>query len=220
MDYNEEDYLQISGLQHYSFCKRQWALIVIENYWKENLLTATGHLFHERAHDGAQTQWKSDRLITRGMRVHSPTMGLSGSCDVVEFIPSEQGISLADYEGTYIPYPIEYKKGAPRADHANELQLCAQAMCLEEMLCCDINVGALFFGETRRREEIVFSKELRKEVVDTAKEMHQLLERKHTPKVKPTKMCNSCSLKEYCLPKLQKKKSVMAYLQKHMEDEP
>ena len=121
-------------------------------------------------------------------------------------------------EGKYIPFPIEYKRGEPRIDHANELQLCAQTMCLEEMLCCDIQEGALYFGQTRHRERVSFTEELRCEVKNALAEMHQFYQRKHTPKVKPNKGCRSCSLNEYCLPKMMKKKSVASYLKEHLED--
>ena len=113
---------------------------------------------------------------------------------------------------------MEYKRGSPREDRANELQLCGQALCLEEMLCCDIPKGALYFGETRRRVEVAFTPELRREVTETLAEMHRLYRRGYTPKVKPTKACNACSLKELCLPKLMRGSSVKSYLERHMED--
>ena len=136
MAFEEENFLQLSGIQHFRFCRRQWALIHIEQLWKENLRTMEGHLLHDRAHDASQRETRGDRIITRDMRVFSATLGVSGSCDVVEFRRSPNGIPLPDYKGLYLPFPIEYKRGAPREDTANHLQLCAQAMCLEEMLCC------------------------------------------------------------------------------------
>ena len=113
---------------------------------------------------------------------------------------------------------MEYKHGSPRTDHANELQLCAQAMCLEEMLCCDIPEGALYFGETHRREIVLFTNDPRQEVKDDLKEMRRLYEKRYTPKVKPTKSCNACSLKELCVPKLMRKKSTKSYVKEHLED--
>ncbi|MBS4785847.1 MAG: CRISPR-associated protein Cas4 [Clostridiales bacterium] len=220
MAYNEDDFLQISGLQHFSFCRRQWALIHLEQLWAENLRTVEGDLLHQRAHDPSQREHRGDRIITRDMRVFSSTLGVSGACDVVEFLRSEEGISLPGQEGTYQPYPVEYKRGSPREDNANHLQLCAQAMCLEEMLCCDIPEGALYYGEIRRREKVAFTEALRREVTEQLAEMHQLYQRRHTPKVKPSKSCNACSLKELCLPELMRKKSVTAYLRNHLEEEP
>ena len=218
MDYKEEDFLQLSGLQHFRFCRRQWALIHIENLWSENLRTVEGELLHQRAHNAAQRESRGNLLITRDMRVFSATLGISGACDVVEFHKSGSGIPLPGKDGTYQPYPVEYKRGSPRSDDANHLQLCAQARCLEEMLCCDIPEGALYYGETRHREKVDFTEELRQQVKAALQEMHQLYQRQYTPKVRPSKSCNACSLKELCLPKLMQKKSVAGYLQQHLED--
>ncbi len=211
-------YLQLSGLQHFRFCRRQWALIHIEKLWAENLRTVDGEILHEHAHDPGLREKRPGLIIVRGMVVSSRTLGVSGACDVVEFRRSAAGVPLRSEEGLFQPYPVEYKRGAPRADHANELQLCGQALCLEEMLCCDIPKGALYFGETRRRVEVAFTPELRREVTETLTEMHRLYRRGYTPKVKPTKACNACSLKELCLPKLMRSGSVKSYLERHMED--
>ena len=218
MVYNEEDFLQISGLQHFCFCKRQWALIHIENQWKENLRTVEGEIMHERVHDSSIKESRGDKIITRDLRVFSPALGISGNCDVVEFHKSQNGARLTGHDGLYMPYPIEYKHGSPRKDHANELQLCAQAICLEEMLCCNIEEGALFFFETHRREKVAFTQDLREEVISSTEEMRQMYKRHFTPKVKMTKACNACSLKEICLPKLMKTKTVKDYYKEHSED--
>ncbi len=220
MEYNEADYLQLSGIQHFRFCRRQWALIHIENQWAENSRTVGGEIMHERAHDSELLERRGDLLITRNMPVASPTLGVSGACDVVEFRRSDHGCTIAGESGSFQPYPVEYKHGAPRVDTANELQLCGQAMCLEEMLCCDIPCGALYFGETRRRVEVNFTPELRQEVQDCLREMHALYQRGYTPRVKPTKACNACSLKELCLPKLMRTGSVKTYLRKSLEECP
>ena len=218
MAFNEEEYLQLSGLQHFSFCRRQWALIHIEQQWAENLRTADGRILHERAHDSGLHEKRGALLITRDMHIHSPTLGISGSCDVVEFHQSESGVPLPDHSGLWQPYPVEYKRGSSKISDADRLQLCAQAMCLEEMLCCSIPEGALFYGETRRREIVLLGDELRSQVHSLLTEMHTLYRRSHTPKVKPHKGCSACSLRDLCLPKLAKKKSVAQYLKAHMED--
>lgn len=219
MAYNEEDYLQLSGLQHFSFCRRQWALIHIEQQWAENLRTVDGRILHEKAHDSAAREKRGDLIVTRDMRVHSSTLGISGSCDVVEFHRRVEGISLPGQDGLWQPYPVEYKRGVPKNTEMDKLQLCAQAMCLEEMLCCDIPEGAVFYGEIRRREVVDLDEELRERVRDLLLQMHELYRRSHTPKVKPTKNCNACSLKELCLPKLVRKTCVADYLRKHMEEQ-
>lgn len=212
MNYCEDDYLPLSGLQHFAFCRRQWALIHIENLWAENLRTTEGHLLHERAHDASMRERRGNIITARGVSIHSPTLGVSGQCDVLEYHADPDGIPLPDTDGTWLPYPVEYKRGRSKETDADRLQLCAQAMCLEEMLCCDIPEGALFYGETRRRETVLLTDALRSQVMDDLAEMHELYRRGHTPKVKPSKSCNACSLKELCLPKLAKTQSVASYL--------
>lgn len=219
MTYREEDYLLLSGLQHFAFCRRQWALIHLEQQWQENLRTVDGDLFHHRAHDEQHRERRGDTLFLRGLPVASSTLGISGTCDVVEFHVDPNGISLHEEEGLWQPFPVEYKRGSPKVHQADELQLCAQAMCLEEMLCCAISEGALFYGETRRRVVVTFTDDLRQQVRTLLAEMHQLYHRGYTPKVKPTKGCNACSLKELCLPTLMREKHAGAYLQQAMEEE-
>ena len=218
--YQEEDYLQLSGLQHFAFCRRQWALIHLENQWKDNLRTVEGNLFHHRAHDSKQRERRGNILILRELPICSASLGISGKCDVVEFHAAPTGIALSGEEGRWRPFPIEYKKGAPKAHQADELQLCAQALCLEEMLCCPIAEGALFYGETRRRCAVSFTEDLRQTVRTMLDEMHQLHSRGHTPRGKPTTSCNACSLKGICLPVLMRKQTVKAYLHQAMEDRP
>lgn len=161
MSYQEEDYLPLSGLQHFVFCRRQWALIHIEQQWSENLLTVDGTLMHKNAHDQERREKRGDLLVVRGMPAFSAGLGISGQCDVVEFRKSPEGVSLRGQEGLWQPFPVEYKRGRPKEHQADELQLCAQAMCLEEMLCCAIPAGALYYGEPRRRTEVTFTEELR-----------------------------------------------------------
>ena len=153
MAYNEEDFLQLSGLQHFRFCRRRWALIHIEHQWAENYRTIDGAILHENAHDTDLQERRGDRFITRGVSVYSAELGVSGQCDVLEYHRGSVGIPLSGKEGLWQPYPVEYKRGRPREDTGDTLQLCAQAMCLESMLCCDIPEGALYYGEIRRREQ-------------------------------------------------------------------
>ena len=212
----EEDYLPLSGLQHFAFCRRQWALIHLERQWAENLRTVEGDLLHRRAHDEQQTESRGDVLIVRGLRVISHRLRLQGVCDVVEFRRDPAGVSLAGREGTWLPYPVEYKRGRPKANDADELQLCAQAMCLEEMLLCAVPEGSLFYGEPRRRTRVALDAALRERVEALAAEMRALYLRGHTPRAKPGKGCAACSLKELCLPRLAKGQSPAAYLRAHL----
>ena len=218
--YRDEELLPLSGLQHVAFCRRQWALIHLENQWAENLRTVEGGLLHRRAHDEAARERRGDTLTLRGLPVVSYTLGLSGQCDVVEFHLSPEGVPLRGEDGLWLPFPVEYKRGRPKEHRADELQLCAQAMCPEEMLCCEIPRGALFYGEPRRRAAVDFSPELRQMVRDFSAEMRQYARRGHTPKARPSKSCNACSLKELCLPQLTRRGSVSAYLNQAMEETP
>ncbi len=220
MSYSEDEYLQLSGLQHFKFCRRQWALIHIEQQWAENYRTIDGALMHKNAHDAQFQESRGDLFITRGVSVFSPTLGVSGQCDVLEYRRAEAGIPVKGKTGLWQPYPVEYKRGSPREDTGDTLQLCGQAMCLEEMLCCYIPEGALYYGETRRRVRVPFTEQLRQEVRDMLSQMHAFYSRGYTPKVKPSKSCNACSLKELCLPKLMKNKSVAVYLKDAMEELP
>ena len=215
----ERGILMLSGLQHFAYCRRQWALIHVEQQWQENLHTAEGQVFHRRAHDEEQTEVRGDTIIVRGMRVQSERLGISGICDVVEFTRSPDGIALAGREGRYQVHPVEYKKGAPKEHQADELQLCAQAMCLEEMLLCRIDEGSLFYGEPRRRTRVTFSPELRAQAEQMLGEMHQMDERGHTPRVKRHKGCSACSLKEICLPGMNRVPAASAYLRAHVQEE-
>ncbi len=218
MKYSEEDYLPLSGIQHFAFCRRQWALIHIENQWAENERTVDGTIMHEKAHSG-DVESRGDAVIMRALRVFSATLGVSGECDVVEFNRNADGISLNGHDGLWQPYPVEYKRGKPKEHNADEMQLCAQAMCLEEMLCCTIPCGALFYGDPRRRTEVEFTPELRRAVKDSLNEMHDYYKRGYTPKAKPRKGCSTCSLKEICLPKMVQRKSVAAYVEGALNEE-
>lgn len=216
MEYREEDYLMLSGIQHYSFCPRQWALIHIEQQWSENYFTVLGNIMHQNAHDKGFTEKRNNKIITRGMSVFSRTLGVRGDCDVVEFYKDKEGISLKNYEERYLPIPVEYKRGKPKEHDADVLQLCAQAMCLEEMLVCTVKKGYLYYGESKRRLMIEFDLDLRQKVSNTFERMHQLYNKRHTPKVKVSKACKACSLSEVCLPKLNKKISVTEYMEKNL----
>lgn len=219
MEYEEEDFLQLSGLQHFKFCRRQWALIHIENLWADNGRTMDGSLMHQRVHDETFRERRGNTAIIRAMAIRSRRLGVSGQCDVLEFHKSPDGVPLRGYDGLWLPFPVEYKRGRPNERGADALQLCGQAMCLEEMLCCGVPSGALFYGETRHREAVEFTPELRREVTGCLAEMHELYRRGHTPKVKPTKSCNACSLKELCLPRLMSVRPVRQYLRENGEDE-
>lgn len=190
MSYNEDQLLPLSALQHFLFCERQCALIHIEQVWSENGYTAEGNLLHERAHDGPDESRPGIR-ITRGLPVRCLELGLSGQCDIVEFHDQTSGNAVI---------PVEYKRGKPKSHHADEVQLCAQALCLEEMLECHVERGALYYGERRRRTEIVFDEPLRALTREAAAGVHALIDARRTPPAIKEKKCESCSLFEFCMP--------------------
>ena len=215
----EDEELLLSGIQHFAFCRRQWALIHIEQQWAENVRTVEGNIFHRNAHDGIAVEVRCNKIIMRGLQVSSKAMNVTGVCDVVEFNRDPNGIALAGYEGLWSVCPVEYKKGEPKPNDADRLQLCGQAMCLEEMLSCAIPNGYLFYGEPHRREAVEFTPELRACVKDNFAEMHDYFRRGYTPSVKLTKSCNACSLKELCLPKLKKSPTVSDYIRQHIKED-
>lgn len=210
--YAEEDCLFLSGIQHIAFCPRQFALIHIEQQWQENILTFDGRTMHERADDPFFFESRGVVLITRSVPLLSRTLGLYGIADVVEYHQSEDGIFINGQKGLWNPYPVEYKRGKPKPDDRDQVQLCAQAMCLEEMLGVNIPKGALFYGKTRRRQSVKFDVALRERVSELSLQMHKLFEQGITPEPIKTKACDNCSLVDLCLPKAAARKNVKCYL--------
>ena len=216
--YQEDNFLMLSGIQHFEFCRRQWALTHIEQQWQENARTFEGRLLHDKAHDSFVRETRGDEFISRGMPVHSRELGISGECDVVEFHRDDEGISINGREGSYNVVPVEYKRGKPKEGSEDIVQLVAEAMCLEEMLCCEIKYGYLYYGEVRRRKKIQINDEMRDKIRHIVTEMHQYYDRRYTPKVKISKKCNACSLKDICLPKLNRNLSVSSYIDKAINE--
>jgi len=205
--YTEDDLLPLSGLQHLLFCERQCALIHIEQLWAENRFTAEGRVMHERAHKEDRETRGSVR-VEYSMSLRSLRLGLIGKADVVEFHRNSDPSSKK-----WRPFPVEYKRGKPKKDNSDKVQLCAQALCLEEMLDVEVNSGALFYGKTRHRKDVLFDNDLRSETEETARWFHRLFEGGKTPKAVYAKKCDSCSMKGLCLPKtVNKAKSIERYL--------
>ena len=201
--YDDDEFLALSGIQHYAFCRRQWGLIHIDQVWNDNLLTVQGNLMHERAHNEQLRERRGNTLTVRGLWVRSPHLGVNGACDVVEFTLDPAGHPLAGEDGLWLGMPVEYKHGQAKATDVDRLQLCAQAMCLEEMFACDITCGCLYYGKTHSREYVDLSPDLRRRVEKLFAEMHGLYARGHVPKVRKTRACSSCSLLELCMPKVE-----------------
>jgi len=217
IEYGDEDFLMLSGIQHIAFCERQWALIHIEQQWDENVRTVEGHHFHEKVDDPFFTETRKDIVRFRSVQLASKKLGLFGRADVIEWqqvIENDKTtIELPGRAGKWKPVPIEYKKGKPKPDERDEVQLCAQAICLEEAHNIAVEKGALYYGETRHRHEIIFTGELRAKVTGYAKRMHKLFTQNITPPPVYKSHCRACSLYNICLPKsIAKGQSVNEYL--------
>lgn len=217
--YSDDDLLALSGIQHFYFCKRQWALIHVERQWEDNQRTVEGHFIHERADDPFFCESRGDVIISRAYPLVSYSLGLYGIADVVEYIRSPTGITLPGREGVWRVCPVEYKRGKPKVDERDEVQLCAQVMCLEEMLHIRIEQADFFYHEIRRRIHLPISSELRDLVRNLSEEMHTLFKEGITPPASLTAPCKSCSLVEVCVPKLTRKLSPVAkYIHTHLQE--
>lgn len=202
--YGEDDLVMISALQHFLFCPRQCALIHIEQLWSENRLTAEGRILHERVHSAGSESRRKIR-VEFDMPIRSLALGLTGRADMVEF-------HLRD-DGLWQPYPVEYKRGRPKQDNSDLVQLCAQALCIEEMLATDVPSGALYYGRKKRRHEVLFDDRLREATRKAAEDLHTLLARGQTPPARYSRRCDRCSFISQCLPKvLGKGRPVSAYM--------
>jgi CRISPR-associated exonuclease Cas4 len=217
-EYLPDELLPLSGIQHFHFCRRQWALIHVERQWKDNYLTVEGKQLHERVDDPFFKQVRDGVITARSMPVASYILGLIGVCDIVEFTPGPEGIILPGRCGFYLPAPVEYKHGEPKQDECDTVQVCAQALCLEEMLSISIPTGYLYYAKTRHRIPVEITPPLREKVAEMTTEMHQYFSRGYTPKVRPSKACRSCSLADVCLPELQAKViSASKYIQMQLD---
>ncbi len=209
--YSEDDLLQLSALQHFVFCRRQCALIHIEQLWGENRFTTEGRIMHDDVHEEGFERRKDVR-IERGMPLRSLELGLSGKADVVEFH------RIAGNEGRQV-FPVEYKRGKPKSDNCDKVQLCAQAMCLEEMLKTQIPAGALFYGKTKHRLDVAFDEMLRNDTKEVIARLHEFIELGKTPSAEYSAKCDSCSLVEQCVPKMDKEEnSVQRYIEKEIRE--
>ena len=209
MNYSEDDLLPVSALQHLQFCERQCALIHIEQVWIENLFTAQGKVMHERVHS-ERSESRKDVRVEFGMPVRSLRLGLIGKADIIEFHRQP--------DGNWRPVPVEYKRGKNKIDNCDKVQLCAQALCLEETLGAVIPAGAIFYGKERRRTDVEFNAALRKETEEAVQRLHALVRSGITPKAVYKPACDSCSLFSYCLPKtMEQFKPVEEYLKQAVD---
>ena len=213
----------LSGIQHYMFCPRQWALIHIEQQWADNRLTTEGQLLHKNVDNPFYRQKNGDTITLRSLHIASKRLGLYGITDAVELIPSdspEDSITHNRYPGYWKPYPVEYKRGHSKPDERDEVQLAAQAICLEEMYGINIPYGALYYDEVKHRETIAISEGLRKTTQQCAKQMHDIFKSGIMPKPVKASHCRNCSLKDICMPEMSDCTQVKTYLNNNLYEDP
>lgn len=217
--YKDDELLMLSGIQHFAFCRRQWALIHIEQQWQENISTYGGKELHKRVDDPLITEARGTVITTRSLPIVSYQLGLYGIADVVEFHRSQTGVKLKGRAGLWAPLPVEYKYGRPKIGNHDIVQLCAQGICLEEMFGLAIGEGFMFYGQTRRRQKVVFSDDLRSEVAKLCLEMHKLFAIGKTPLPKQSReACRKCSLRELCLPQICTNHPVRRYIDAALQE--
>jgi CRISPR-associated exonuclease Cas4 len=222
-EYSEENLLMLSGIQHIAFCERQWALIHVEQQWSENVHTVEGHFLHEKTDDPFAGESRGDLLILRAVPLISRRLGLTGRADLVELHRTEtesadRTIVVESKPGRWLVIPVEYKRGKPKPDDCDEVQLCAQTYALEEANNIVITKGYLYYGETRHRHEVFFSDELRKRTEKLALRMHELFDAGITPQPMLASHCKSCSLYNICLPDINKgNQSVSWYIEQSLD---
>lgn len=227
--FTEDDLLPLSRLADIEFCERRAALHLIEAVWEDNVFTAEGTVLHERAHDPDASEKRGDLIIARGLWINSFRLGLVGKADIVEFHRTteddQSGAKVPGQKGRWRVYPVEYKRGSRKEQRSFQVQLCAQAMCLEEMLGVEVAGGALFYGKTRRRKEVAFDPALREETERLSERLHELVHSGRTPPAVYGPKCDQCSLFNLCHPKtVASGKSAKGYLARSlrslMRDEP
>lgn len=210
----EEDYLMLSGIQHYCYCPRQWGLIHVAQIWSDDARTSSGNIMHRNADNPFSDEIRHGVVISRAMPVSSSKMGLSGRCDVVEFVPSEDGFQVCGHEGKFTIVPVEYKIGHRKSGDLDCAQLCAQAMALEETMNVTIDFGYIYYGSERRRQKVEFGVELRDKVLRVVGEMHKLYREGKVPSANyVVARCRGCSLLDECMPQRVSWKSVDEYIQ-------
>lgn len=220
--YTEDEMLMLSGIQHFMFCPRQWALIHMEQQWEDNRLTTEGNILHSNVDNPFYRQKNGDVITLRSLHIASNNLGLYGITDAVELIPSDtadDAITHNRYKGYWKPYPIEYKRGHSKPDERDEVQLATQVMCLEEMYGIHIPYGALYYNEDKHREVIAISEALRTTTKQCARQMHEIFNSGMMPQAEPERHCRNCSLKDICMPEMANCTKVSTYLNRNLYED-
>lgn len=219
MNFEEDEFILLSGIQHYIFCPRQWCLIHIEQQWAENYLTTVGNLFHERAHNNSIHELRGDTLTVRNLSLSSYELGIIGKSDIVEFKKNPKGsVTLKQYKGNWDIFPVEYKSGKAKDNNADRYQVVSQALCIEEMFNCKVQYGFLYYGKTHNREIIEIDM-YRDSVIKCFSEMHKLLNRGACIKAFYSSKCKACSFMDVCMPKIKDKVNVAEYIENMYKDD-
>lgn len=212
--------LMLSGIQHFRFCPRQWALIHIEQVWEDNALTSEGSILHKHVDDPFYRQKCGGNIVLRSVNIASHKLGLYGKSDVIELHAADDNepnyIIHPKYTGHWLPVPVEYKHGKPKKDEIDEVQLVAQAICIEEMYNIKLSYGAFYYAEIRHRQEVEITDKLRETVFTCARQMHQAYESRTLPKPSGKAKCRRCSLKDLCMPELYVRPVVGQYLEQNL----
>lgn len=222
MYYDEDEMLMLSGIQHYRFCPRQWALIHLEQQWADNRLTMEGEVLHKHVDDAAYRQKCGDYICLRSVSIASHELGLYGLSDVIELHPTEDeanSIGHPKYPGRWMPYPVEYKHGRPKKNEVDEVQLAAQTMCLEEQYSISISWGAFFYHEIRHRVEVEITPYLRDIVRQCTRDMHSIFKSGQLPAIAYGRHCGRCSLKDLCMPETANQPTASTYLKHNLYEE-
>lgn len=216
--YNDDQMLMLSGIQHFVYCARQWALIQIYQVWEDNALTVEGSCQHKVVDNAEYRQLNGSTLTLRGLRIASYFLGLSGIADAIELYASsqEKGVWFDNYQGFYSPYPIEYKHGRKKQTDCDIVQLVAQAMCMEEMYGIEISEGAIFYRQTNRKMIVQITDELRQRVKFLADDMHRRFDNGEIPVESLQAKCRNCSLFNKCMPLPENSDDAKFYLKKHL----
>lgn len=220
--YSDDDMLPLSGIQHFRFCPRQWALIHIDQAWEENRLTYEGQSLHKKVDDPFYRMKSSDILTLRSVNIVSKSLGLYGVMDLLELYPSDSNINTIShplYPGHWIPFPVEYKHGKPKKDYIDEVQLVAQAICLEEMYGISIQEGAIFYNQIKHRQLVEFTQDLRNEAIKCSNQMHLLFSEGRIPQPERSHKCRNCSLIDLCLPEFGSLPDPQRYLKSNLYEE-
>ena len=217
--YCDDDMLMLSGIQHFRFCPRQWALIHLDQKWDENRLTTEGEIQHKRVDDPFYRQKCGDWIVLRSVNLASYELGLYGVADIIELRPcddAENSIMHPKYPGKWMPVPVEYKHGKNKQNEIDEVQLVAQAMCLEEMYSINVSYGSFFYWELRHRIDVETTPRLRDIVRKCSNEMHEIFKKGILPNASLRKSCKNCSLSDICMPQIENCSTVNQYLNRYL----